>query len=88
MWLRNNGLLYDQIYLGWNKAKLFEDNSVYAIIDDSPATLVKATQLGIWGFGLEKPYNKYLNGAIMIQLFTSLNGINRWFFRHGETEMK
>ena len=54
-WLRQNGLLFDEIHLSHDKSVLFSDS--WGIVDDSPATLDKAARAGIIRAGLSNPWN-------------------------------
>jgi 5'(3')-deoxyribonucleotidase len=55
-WLRQNGLLFDEIHLSNDKSVLFPES--WAIIDDSPITLDKAARAGIIRTGLSNPWNE------------------------------
>ena len=55
-WLRQNGLLFDEIHLSNDKSVLFPES--WAIIDDSPITLDKAARTGIIRAGLLNPWNE------------------------------
>lgn len=55
-WLNTHELFYDEVRLENDKSILFENS--YAVIDDSPALLEKAEQLGKVRTGLAHPWNK------------------------------
>ena len=54
-WLRQNGLIFDEIHLSHDKSVLFSDS--WGIVDDSPLTLDKAAIAGIVRTGLLNPWN-------------------------------
>jgi len=54
-WLKQNGLLFDEVHLSHDKSVLFAES--WAIIDDSPITLDKAASAGIIRAGLLNPWN-------------------------------
>lgn len=54
--LNTHELLYDEVRLKNDKSVLFEN--CYAVIDDSPAPLEKAEQLGMVRTGLAHPWNR------------------------------
>jgi hypothetical protein len=55
-WLHKNTLVYDEIYLSYDKTVLFND--CWGVIDDSPETLGKARDAGIVRAGLRNPWNE------------------------------
>jgi FMN phosphatase YigB (HAD superfamily) len=54
-WLRNHGLVYDEIHLSYDKTVLFD--TCWGIVDDSPETLDLARGAGIVRAGLRSPWN-------------------------------
>ncbi|MCX5811415.1 MAG: hypothetical protein NT178_02565 [Proteobacteria bacterium] len=56
-WLKQHSLIFDEIHLSYDKTVLF--NECWAIVDDSPFTLEKATNAGIIGTGLKMPWNEH-----------------------------
>ena len=55
-WLQKHNLSYDEVHLSHDKSVLFD--GCWAIVDDSPITLEKATKAGIVGVGLRTPWNE------------------------------
>lgn len=55
-WLRNNGLVYDEIHLSQDKTVLFD--TCWGVVDDSPETLGRARDAGIVRAGLRNPWNE------------------------------
>jgi hypothetical protein len=55
-WLRQNDLVYDEIYLSHDKTVLFHDS--WGVIDDSLQTLNRARDAGIVRAGLLNPWNE------------------------------
>jgi hypothetical protein len=55
-WLRQNDLVYDEIYLSRDKTVLFHDS--WGVVDDSPETLNRARDAGIIRAGLRNPWNE------------------------------
>jgi 5'(3')-deoxyribonucleotidase len=72
-WLKQNGLLFDEVHLSHDKSVLFADS--WAIIDDSPITLDKATKAGIGRVGLLNPWNANSAHPLFDNLFEVLRYI-------------
>jgi hypothetical protein len=77
-WLKQNGLLFDEVHLSHDKSVLFAES--WAIIDDSPITLDKAASAGIIRAGLLNPWNAdsghplFNNLLEILRYIDSLNG--------------
>jgi hypothetical protein len=55
-WLQSNDLVFDEIYLSYDKTVLFD--GCWGVVDDSPFTLRKAEKAGIVGTALQMPWNE------------------------------
>jgi len=73
-WLKQNGLLFDEIHLSHDKSVLFAES--WAIIDDSPITLDKAARAGIIRAGLSNPWNIGCAHPLFDNLLEILNYID------------
>lgn len=73
-WLRQNGLLFDEIHLSHDKSVLFSDS--WGVVDDSPITLDKAASAGIVRTGLLNPWNVDSAHPLFDNLFEVLNYID------------
>jgi hypothetical protein len=71
-WLRKHELVYDELYLSFDKTVLFKDAAV--VVDDAPHTLEKAVAHKAIGAGLLFPWNKAYTGN-GFGLFTDLDEV-------------
>jgi len=70
LWLRQNGLAFDEIHLLHDKTVLFEHH--FAIVDDSPVTLEKAARAGLIRAGLRSPWNRHTRHPLFASLMEIL----------------
>lgn len=79
-WLEKYELPCTDIYCD-TKTKLgcFEYAWYEYIIDDCPATLLRAPHHGVRGLSIRYPWNKHLDGERSIYLFDNLIEINQFF---------
>jgi hypothetical protein len=73
-WLKQNGLLFDEIHLSHDKSVLFPYS--WGLVDDSPGTLDKAASAGIIRTGLLNPWNVDSAHPLFGNLFEVLNYID------------
>ena len=73
-WLRQNGLMFDEIHLSHDKSVLFPGS--WGIVDDSPITLDKAVSAGIVRVGLSNPWNIHSAHPLFDDLFEVLGYID------------
>lgn len=78
--LNSHSLLYDEVHLENDKSILFEKS--YAVIDDSPALLEKAEQLGKVGTGLVHPWNRESGHPLLV----NLNEVYHYIRSGGDTK--
>lgn len=76
-WLEMHRLPYDQIYVSYDKTKLFDYMKVGLIVDDNPHTLKKAEELGIKAVGLEYPWNKGMGLTLFENLENMLDYLRK-----------
>jgi hypothetical protein len=74
-WLKRHDLVFDDLHLSFDKTVLF-DETCHLVVDDSPYTLQKAAEQGIFATGLIFPWNRghWNNGY---KLFDNLNKVLR-----------
>jgi hypothetical protein len=81
-WLRQNDLVYDEIYLSPDKTVLFRDS--WGVIDDSLQILNRARDAGIVRAGLRTPWNQGQDHPLFDDL-TAITGYLRQQKRSAST---
>ncbi len=71
-WLLKHDLVFDEIYLSFDKTVLFDENC-RIVIDDSPSVLEKAAEKSILASGLSFPWNR--SRTTGCKLFNSLGEV-------------
>jgi hypothetical protein len=64
-WLNNIGLPHDDLYCSDDKLARCVEIGIDVLIDDAPATLVRARELGIIAATLEHPWNRDVEDVII-----------------------
>jgi len=65
-WLRNHGLVYDELHLSYHKTQLINRETT-VVVDDSPTVLETAVKHGAIATGLLFPWNKaYRNNGFRL----------------------
>jgi uncharacterized HAD superfamily protein len=59
-WLERIGLPHDELYCSFDKVARCRELAIDVLIDDSPVTLVKASEAGITTATIEHPWNRDL----------------------------
>ena len=71
-WLRENGINYDELFLGDDKMFLVDKDDVF--VDDCPDSQEKALKKGVKVFSIKYPYNKHVKGVHFYEDFDALVG--------------
>jgi hypothetical protein len=80
-WLTKHDLIYDEIYLSFDKTVLFDENC-HIVVDDSPNVLERAVEKGVTATGLLFPWNRaHQNNGY--QLFDTLDEILHFILSNG-----
>lgn len=80
-WLKTNNLVYDDVFVSFDKTKLFDDPRVAVVVDDRADTIVAALKKNKIGIGLRKPWNC---ANANLTLFDTLEDIEKFLEYYNE----